>query len=109
MPTPVLDGRQRRHLRALAHHRKALVQVGHGGVTPGVVDALDKALLAHELVKVRVLADAGADLEDMAGELGRATRSAHAQTIGRVFLFYRPHPKKPRIQLPGSAGGKEKP
>lgn len=109
MSPPVLDGRQRRHLRALAHHRKPIVNVGVGGVTKGVVDALDDALLTHELVKVRVLPDDDTDLTELGAELGRATRSALAQSIGRVLLFYRPHPKKPRIELPRAepAGGKK--
>jgi RNA-binding protein len=77
-----------------------VVQVGAGGVTPGVVQALDRALVTHELVKVRVLADTDSDLEAMGGELGRATNAALAQSIGRVLLFYRPHPKQPRIELP---------
>jgi RNA-binding protein len=108
MPSPVLDGKQRRHLRALAHHHKPIVQVGVGGVTPGVVEALDRALLTHELVKVRV-SDEETDLVELGTELGRATRSALAQKIGRVLLFYRPHPKKPRIELPrpASTGGKK--
>ena len=105
MVPPVLNGRQRRHLRALAHHQKAVVQVGHGGATPGVVQALDEALLTHELVKVRVLGETETSLEEISAELGRATGSALAQTIGRTLLFYRPHPKKPRIVLPGGAAG----
>lgn len=109
MPSPVLDGRQRRHLRALAHHKKPVVQVGVGGVTPGVVQALDRALVTHELVKVRVVGEADVDLEALGGELGGATGAALAQSIGRVLLFYRPHPKKPRIQLPRAASeGEEK-
>jgi RNA-binding protein YhbY len=54
-----------------------------------------------------VSAEAGADLEELGSELGSATSSALAQRIGRTLLFYRPHPKKPRIELPRSpAGGK---
>ncbi|HEY3497832.1 MAG TPA: ribosome assembly RNA-binding protein YhbY [Polyangiaceae bacterium] len=107
MPSPVLDGRQRRHLRALAHHKKPVVQIGVGGVTPGVVQALDRALLTHELVKVRVAGEGDLDLEALGEELAKATRAALAQSIGRVLLFYRPHPKKPRIVLPGTAAGGE--
>jgi len=97
---PELDGRQRRHLRALGHHQKPIVQVGAQGVTAGVVQALDDALLRHELVKVRVDGDAPAPLDAIGTELATGTRAALAQTIGRTLLFYRPHPKKPRIVLP---------
>jgi RNA-binding protein len=100
MSPPVLDGRQRRHLRALAHHLKPIVQVGGQGFTPGVAEALDQALTRHELVKVRIGGDDELVVEDLAAELTRATGSALAQTIGKTLLFYRPHPEKPRIKLP---------
>jgi RNA-binding protein len=100
MSPPVLDGRQRRHLRALAYHLKPIVQVGGQGFTPGVAEALDQALTRPELVKVRVGGDDDVSVADLAEELTRATGSALAQSIGKTLLFYRPHPDKPRIQLP---------
>jgi RNA-binding protein len=105
MPKLVLDGKQRRHLRSLGHHLRPVVQIGQGGPTPSVTQALDEALLRHELVKVRVL-EAGSDLAVLAADLSEGTSSAHAQTLGRTLLFYRPHPKAPRIVLPGTQGKK---
>jgi RNA-binding protein len=99
-PPPELDGRQRRHLRALGHHQKPIVQIGVHALTPGVIDAVDSALTQHELVKVRVSGDVSTPVAELGGELAEKTRSALAQTIGRTLLFYRPHPKKPRIVLP---------
>jgi RNA-binding protein len=98
--SPELDGRQRRHLRALGHHRKAIVQIGDQGLTPGLVQAVDAALSQHELVKVRVGSDAPAPLAELGPNLARETRSALAQILGRTLLLYRPHPDKPRIVLP---------
>lgn len=98
-----LDGKQRRYLRALGHHVKPIVQIGSDGATTGVTEALDRALTRHELVKVRVLSKGGDDLAELAAGLASGTASAHAQTLGRTLLFYRPHPKKPRITLPSSA------
>jgi RNA-binding protein len=98
--SPELDGKQRRYLRGLGHHLKPLVQIGADGATEAVAQALDRALARHELVKVRVSGRGGEDLDAMALGLSRGTRSAHAQTLGKTLLFYRPHPKKPRIVLP---------
>jgi RNA-binding protein len=100
MPTRALDGRQRRHLRALGHHKKPVVQVGVHGLTDGVVQAVNQALTQHELVKVRVAGDAPTPPEELGPELARGTGSELAQTIGRTLLLYRPHPEKPRIVLP---------
>lgn len=76
------------------------MQIGVQALTPGVVDAVDSALTQHELVKVRVSGDVSTPVAELGGELAEKTRSALAQTIGRTLLFYRPHPKKPRIVLP---------
>jgi RNA-binding protein len=105
---PVLDGRQRRHLRALGHHQKPIVQIGSQGLTPGVLHAVDDALERHELVKVRVASEAPAPVAEIGSEIAAGTRSALAQTIGRTLLFYRPHPKKPRIVLPRGAAAPSK-
>ena len=58
---PVLNGKQRRYLRALGHHRDPVVQVGKEGISEGLVSALDVALETHELVKVKLGETAGAD------------------------------------------------
>ena len=105
---PVLDGRQRRHLRALGHHQKPIVQIGSQGLTPGVLHAVDEALERHELVKVRVASEAPAPADEIGSEIAAGTRSVLAQTIGRTLLFYRPHPKKPRIVLPRADASKGK-
>lgn len=109
---PELDGRQRRHLRALGHHQKAIVQIGDQGLSPGVVQAVDLALRTHELVKVRVGGDAPVPPTELGPALARETGSALAQIIGRTLLVYRPDPEKPRIVLPPRgrrAGGEEDP
>ncbi len=100
---PELDGRQRRHLRALGHHKKAIVQIGDQGLSRGLVQAVDLALTTHELVKVKVGGDAPVPPAELGPELARETRSALAQVIGRTLLLYRPHPQKPRIVLPKRA------
>lgn len=94
-----LTGNQRRYLRGLAHHRDAIVQVGHQGVTEPVLKALEQALEDHELVKVR-LAQAVEDREAAADALVAGSSSECVQTLGRTVLLYRPRAKKPDIVLP---------
>jgi RNA-binding protein len=96
----MLTGKQRRHLRALAHPLVALVQVGKGGIDDGLVKAVDRALVDHELVKVRVGEGAGLDRHEAAEELAAQTRSEVAQVIGNIVLLYRADPDEPKITLP---------
>jgi RNA-binding protein len=96
----MLSGKQRRHLRALAHELRPLVQIGKGGIDDGVVAAVDRALVDHELVKIRLGENAGVERQDAADQLATRTSSQVAQVLGNVLLLYRPNPDDPTIVLP---------
>jgi RNA-binding protein len=51
-----LKGSQRKYLRGVAHSYKPLVQIGKEGLSEGVLGAIDDALEAHELIKVKIAA-----------------------------------------------------
>jgi RNA-binding protein len=95
-----LTGKASRYLRGLGHHLDPVVQIGKDGVTEGVVKATRGALLAHELVKVKVLPEAPVDRKEVAEDLARKAGAALAQVLGRTFLLYKRHPQKPKIVLP---------
>jgi RNA-binding protein len=95
----VLTGKQRRKLRALGHHLEPIIHIGKEGAAEGVIEALDAALLDHELVKVRLGENAPGDRHDLADALAAATDSEVAQVLGRTVLLYRAHPEDPQIKL----------
>jgi len=95
---PQLQGHQRKHLRGLAHPLKALVHVGEGGLSEGVLAAVDRALLDHELIKVRL--HEPEDKKASARALAEASGSALCGVVGHTVILYRPHPDEPRIELP---------
>src|SRR5512142_1347287 len=88
----------RRALRAAGHHLSPVVQVGKDGVTPAVVQQLDEALRAHELVKVKVGTESPEDRFEAAERLGQEAGGQLAQILGRTMLVYRRHPEKPRFE-----------
>jgi RNA-binding protein len=96
----MLTGKQRRHLRALGHELKPIVQVGKDGIDEGLVAALDQALTDHELVKIKIGEGAGLDRQEAADELAAKTGSEVAQVLGYTVLLYRPDPEDPKIKLP---------
>src|SRR5690606_21999248 len=100
----VLTGKQRRHLRALAHGLRPIVQIGKDGIDAGLVKAADQALADHELIKVKVAEGAGLDRHEAADELAAQTHSEVAQVLGNIVLLYRPDPEEPQIKLPRHAG-----
>ena len=56
--TEALTSKAARHLRALGHDLSAVVFVGKEGVSDALVAATNDALLTHELIKVKVQAEA---------------------------------------------------
>jgi RNA-binding protein len=101
----MLTGKQRRHLRALAHPMKPIVQIGKDGIDDGLVAAVDQALTDHELVKIKVGESSALDRHTAAGELAKKTRSEVAQVLGNIVLLYRANPDDPTIQLPKAQPG----
>ena len=97
MAAPQLNGRQRKALRALAHSIDPVVQVGQGGISPGITRAIDAALLAHELIKVRL--HQPEDKKAAAQELADTAGAALCGLVGHTVILYRPHPEEPRIRL----------
>ena len=96
----VLTGKQRRYLRSLGHSLQVIVQIGKDGIDDGLVAAVDRALLDHELVKVRVGENAELDRHDAANDLATRTHSEVAQVLGNTVLLYRAREDKPEIVLP---------
>ena len=99
-PAAPLTGKQKSYLRALAHSLKPLVQIGHQGLTAGVLSAVEVALERHELVKVKVSGEAEVDASELAPQLEKATFSRVAQIIGHTLVLYRRREKDPKIVLP---------
>jgi RNA-binding protein len=94
-----LDGKRRRKLRALGHHLSVVVQVGHDGVTAGVLAALEQALWDHELVKIKLASEDRDTRKEQAKALAAGTGAELAQVLGRTVLLYKPNPDEPRIEL----------
>jgi putative YhbY family RNA-binding protein len=86
---------ERQVLKGRAHRLHPLVLVGAEGLTPAVVAEVDRALKAHELIKLRAGgADRGAR-ERLLAEVCAATGATPVQHIGKILVIYREEPKPP--------------
>lgn len=95
-----LTSRQRQHLKKLAHHLNPVVHVGKDGISDSLRRQVDVALDRHELIKVKLTDSAPLDRDATSEQLPVAVGAFLVQNIGRIFILYRPHPEKPRIELP---------
>lgn len=94
-----VTGRQRKHLRGLAHDLDPVVHVGGKGLTEAVLREVDLALEAHELIKIRFLDPE--EKKQQSREIADRLDAVLAGLIGHVGIFYRPHPdpEQRRIEL----------
>ncbi len=98
--TPVARPEAKALLRELGHQLHPVVMTGNAGLTPAVLQELDRSLAAHELVKVRVRAEDRQRRDEMIREMCAACEAALIQRVGHIALLYRQDPEKPRITLP---------
>ena len=96
----MLENKQKMYLRALGNSLEPVVFVGKGEVGANVIRQLDEALIAHELVKVRVLKNCLTPLDEVVAELAEKTRAEEIQVIGNNVLYYRANKERQKIILP---------
>jgi RNA-binding protein len=89
---PTLTTRERAALKARAHGLDAVVRVGHAGVTDAIVAEIDRALDAHELIKVKIGEGDRDERLAHAGAISTQTGAAIVQRVGRVLILWRPRP-----------------
>jgi RNA-binding protein len=84
-----LTSSERKMLKAKAHKLEPVVQIGAKGLTDDVVAEIERALNAHELIKVRAGSlerdERDAVLEQICGRTG----ADQVQQVGKVFVLFR--------------------
>jgi putative YhbY family RNA-binding protein len=89
-----LTPRERARLKARAHALEPIVHVGHAGLTETVAAEVERALTAHELIKVKIGdADRNARAR-LAAAICARTDAARVQQVGKVFVLWRPKPEE---------------
>jgi putative YhbY family RNA-binding protein len=92
MPEIQLTPKERQALKARGHGLKPVVLLGNSGLSAPVMKEIDRALAAHELIKVKVPGDDREERESLFAEVAEALSAARVQAIGKLLLFYRPAP-----------------
>ena len=91
---------ERQALKGRAHRLRPVVLVGADGLTPPVVAEVDRALQAHELIKIRVMGEDRDARERLLGEVCTATDATPVQHIGKILVIHREQPEKPVPKAP---------
>lgn len=96
----MITTKQRAELRGLANNLEDLFQIGKGGISDTVIAQVEEALVARELIKIKVLLETSpVTPREAAVELAEKTNSDIVQVIGGKIVLFRRNPKKPIIIL----------
>jgi RNA-binding protein len=84
-----------KQLRARAKPLVPIVNVGKKGLTPGVIELIDRELRDKHLIKIKMLKGAlpedvkKADRKGLAAQVAQATRSSVIEQVGSVVVLWR--------------------
>ena len=98
-----LKGSQRKYLRGLAHNLNPAAYVGQKGLVQSLINEIDNALEASELVKIKFNEFKEKEQKNqLSEEICKQLNCHNAGMIGHVVILYREHrdKEKRRITLP---------
>ena len=95
----MLTQNEKKQLKALAAVEKTKYQVGKKEITDSLINMLDKALTARELIKIDVLRGADDPIMELALDLSSRLHAEIVQVVGKVIVLYRKNKENPKIKL----------
>ncbi|WP_050180954.1 ribosome assembly RNA-binding protein YhbY [Domibacillus robiginosus] len=96
----MLTGKQKRFLRAEAHHLDPIFQVGKGGVNENMTTQIAEALEVRELIKVSILQNNEDDKHEVAEALAKGAKAELVQLIGHTVVLYKESKENKKLVLP---------
>jgi RNA-binding protein len=82
---------EKKKLKALAHALNPVVMIGQAGLTDAVLNEINSALDAHELIKVKIRAERD-ERSEISSQICNSTQSELVQSIGQIAVLYRKNP-----------------
>ena len=88
----MLTSAERKALKAKAHKLDPVVHIGAKGLTEEVFAEIDRALRAHELIKVRAGTMERGARDEALVSICEKTGADAVQQVGKVFVLFRKRP-----------------
>ena len=95
----MLTPKQKRELKGLASTLTTRYQIGKNDISETVVDMLDKALTAHELIKIDVMKGCTLPIMEVAIDISNRLNSELVSVMGRVIVLFRRNKENPKIKI----------
>jgi len=95
----MLNNHQKAQLKGLASTLTTKYQIGKNEISDSLITMLEKALVAHELIKIDVMKGYAESINELAIDLSVRLNAEIVQVVGRVIVLYRKNKDKPKIKL----------
>ena len=95
----MLTPKQKRELKGLASTLKTRYQIGKNDISDTLVDMLDKALTAHELIKIDVMKGCSLPIMEIAIDISNKLNAELVHVMGRVIILFRRNKENPKIKI----------
>ena len=93
----MISTKQRAALRGMANTIEPIFQIGKGGISDNLIQQLDDALEARELIKISVLKNSDESTRELCRIVTERTGAEPVQCIGGKFVIYRRSKEKEKI------------
>ncbi len=98
MANPALKG-----LKSRAHNLKPVIWLGQHGLTEAVLNEIEIALNAHELIKIKIPGDDREARKQMILEIQEKMQAQLIQLVGKIVTIYRKKIDVPTTQVKKAA------
>ena len=95
----MLNPKQKRELKGLASTLTTRYQIGKNDISETVVSMLDKALTAHELIKIDVMKGCLLPVMEVAIDISNRLNAELVTVMGRVIVLFRRNKENPKIKI----------
>lgn len=95
----MLTNTQKKQLKGLASTSKIKYQIGKNEISNSVIDMLEKAIVAHELIKIDLMKGITTNKMEIALDLSSKLNAEIVQVIGNTIVLFRRNKENPKIQL----------
>ena len=93
----MINAKQKKQLKKLAHSIKPLVIIGNGELSEELIKNTNNALFNHELIKIKALSCVTTHIKEIAETLSKETEADVVNVIGHTVILYK-HSSKDSIE-----------
>ena len=95
----MLTPKQKRDLKALASTLTIRYQIGKNDISDTLLNMLDKALTAPELIKIDVMKGCTLPIMEVAIDISNKLNAELVHVMGRVIILFRRNKENPKIKI----------